>query len=490
MLAANARTRCACGSLGHSFSRAARDRLDADRDLFPYQRDGVNFLAARRAALLLDGMGLGKTAQAIRAADRSGAQSLLIVCPAIARTNWARELARFGLLPRKVQVIAAAARRLEHDYDVVITSYDLAAKAAIRRQLLARRFDVLIADEAHALKSPAARRTRAMYGPRCDGQGGLVGCADRVWLLTGTPMPNHAGEIWPHLNALLPEAVTPGGRRRSYPEFLERYCVVQYARYGPRVVGNRKAAELRNALRPYVLRRRVEDVLPDLPGIRWATVVVDPGDVLPEMEAAEDAPELGLLRTVLDAAVARTELRARAITDRDALIERVLRTESVALARLRRLTGIAKARATVELVRDELAIGALDKVVVFAHHREVLRALASGLDRYGAVVIDGDSPPGQRQSAIDRFQTHPETRVFVGQITAAASAITLTAACHVVFAEASWVPADNLQAAKRVHRIGQTRPVLVRFVSLAGSLDEAITEVLRRKTRLLAQIMD
>jgi SWI/SNF-related matrix-associated actin-dependent regulator 1 of chromatin subfamily A len=60
----------------------------------------------------------------------------------------------------------------------------------------------------------------------------------------------------------------------------------------------------------------------------------------------------------------------------------------------------------------------------------------------------------------------------------------------VVFAEASWVPADNLQAAKRVHRIGQTRPVLVRFISLAGSLDEAITDVLRRKARLLAQIMN
>jgi SWI/SNF-related matrix-associated actin-dependent regulator of chromatin subfamily A-like protein 1 len=67
------------------------------------------------------------------------------------------------------------------------------------------------------------------------------------------------------------------------------------------------------------------------------------------------------------------------------------------------------------------------------------------------------------------------------QITAMATAIRLTAACQIVFSEASWVPADNLQAATRVHRIGQTRPVLVRFVSLAGSLDEAITEVLRRK---------
>jgi SNF2 family DNA or RNA helicase len=459
--------------------------------LFPYQQVGIEFLAARRAGLLLDGMGLGKSAQAIRAADRIGAQSLLIVCPAIARTNWTRELARFGLLRRKVQVITSAAQRLEHDAVVVITSYDLAARSAIRRQLLARRFDVLIADEAHALKSRAARRTRTMYGRRCDGQGSLVACADRVWLLTGTPMPNHAGEIWTHLNALLPEAVTVGRGRLTYPEFLERYCVVQHTRYGPRIVGNRNTAELRRALQPHMLRRRVEDVLPDLPAIRWTTLVADPVNVLADLESAEAAPELDLLRSVIDAAAAKAELhRDAAAADRDALVERMLRADSVALARLRRVTGVAKAAAIVELLQDELATGALDKVVVFAHHREVLRALASGLVRYGAVAIDGGTSPGLRQVAIDNFQADPAARVFIGQITAAATAITLTAASHVVFAEASWVPADNLQAAKRVHRIGQTRPVLVRFVSLAGSLDEAITEVLRRKAHLLAQIMN
>jgi SWI/SNF-related matrix-associated actin-dependent regulator of chromatin subfamily A-like protein 1 len=459
-------------------------------DLFPYQRLGVDFLAARRVGLLLDTMGLGKTAQAIRAADTIGAQRLLIICPAIARTNWARELVKFGLLPRKVQVIISATQTIKPDADGVIVSYDLAAKPAIRRKLLARRFDVLIADEAQALKSRTARRTRAVYGPRCDGEGGLVARAERVWLLTGTPMPNHAGEIWSHLNALLPEAIMVGGRRLTHPEFLDRYCVVCPTQYGPRVVRNRNTAELRRAIEPHVLRRRTEDVLPDLPAIRWTTVVVDPGEALAELQAAEAGPELISLRTVLEAATARAELAASPTADSDALIERTLRTESIALARLRRLTGIAKAGATVDLLRHELASGALAKVVVFAHHREVLRTLAAGLTRYGMVAIDGDTSPRRRQQVIDRFQSEPATRAFIGQITAASTAITLTAASHVVFAEASWVPADNLQAAKRCHRIGQTRPVLVRFISLAGSLDEAITAVLRRKTRLLAELID
>jgi SWI/SNF-related matrix-associated actin-dependent regulator of chromatin subfamily A-like protein 1 len=458
--------------------------------LFPYQRDGVQFLAARRVAFLFDGMGLGKSAQAIRAADAISAQRLLIICPAIARTNWARELGKFGVLPRKVQAIVSAAEAIKLDAEVVIVSYDLAARPTVRRQLLRLRFDVLIADEAHALKSCAARRTRAVYGPRCDGEGGLVARAERAWLLTGTPMPNHAGELWTHLTALLPEAVTVDGRQLTHPEFLDRYCVIQHTQYGPRVVGNRNTTELRRALQPHTLRRRVEDVLPDLPAVRWTTVVVDPGEALAELQAAEAGAQLIPLRTVLEAATARAELAAGPTADRDALIERTLRTENIALARLRRLTGIAKAKATVDLLRHELASGALAKVVVFAHHREVLRTLAAGLTRYGVVAIDGDTSPRRRQQAIDRFQTEPATRVFIGQITAASTAITLTAASHVVFAEASWVPADNLQAAKRCHRIGQTRPVLVRFISLAGSLDEAITAVLRRKTRLLAELID
>ena len=110
--------------------------------LFPYQREGVEFLAARPVAFLLDGMGLGKSAQGIRAADLIGAPRLLIICPAIARTNWARELAKFALLPRKVQVITSAADTIDADADVVIVSYDLAARPSIRRQLLRLRFDV------------------------------------------------------------------------------------------------------------------------------------------------------------------------------------------------------------------------------------------------------------------------------------------------------------------------------------------------------------
>jgi SNF2 family DNA or RNA helicase len=387
------------------------------KGLFTYQRAAVEFLAARQVAFLCDAMGLGKSAQAIRAADLIGALRLLIICPAIARTNWKRELAKFGLLPRKVQVITCAAETVDSDADVVVVSYDLAATPAIWRQLLRLRFDILIADEAHALKSRTARRTGAVYGGRCDGEGGLIGRAQRVWLLTGTPMPNHAGEVWTHLNALLPGTITAGPRRLTHPEFLERYCVIRPTQYGPRVVGNRNVVELRHLLQPHALRRRAENVLRDLPTIRFTTAVVDPGEALADLEAAEAVPELALLRSVLDAANAKTEIKADAADERDVLIERVLKAESIALARLRRLTGVAKATAAVRLLRDELANGVLEKMVVFAHHREVLRTLAAGLARFGVVSVDGDTSPRRRQQAIDCFQNDPSSRVFLGQIT-------------------------------------------------------------------------
>jgi SWI/SNF-related matrix-associated actin-dependent regulator 1 of chromatin subfamily A len=129
---------------------------------------------------------------------------------------------------------------------------------------------------------------------------------------------------------------------------------------------------------------------------------------------------------------------------------------------------------------------------VFAVHRDVISILASALrkkfGRFGVVTLFGGTPPRRRQENIDRFQTDPKCRVFIGQVVAAGTAITLTAAHDVLFAEASWNPADNAQAAMRCHRIGQDEPVFVRFVSAAGTIDERIQRVLRRKTETITQL--
>ena len=109
---------------------------------------------------------------------------------------------------------------------------------------------------------------------------------------------------------------------------------------------------------------------------------------------------------------------------------------------------------------------------------------------YGVVTLFGETPAEKRQKHIDKFQRNPKCRVFIGQIVAAGTGITLTAASEVMFVEASWNPAENAQAAMRAHRIGQTRPVRVRFMGLANSIDEKIQTVLRAKAKAIAEILD
>ena len=191
------------------------------------------------------------------------------------------------------------------------------------------------------------------------------------------------------------------------------------------------------------------------------------------MRALEDGPEGEAILAVL----------------RDANGEKDLAKLVVHVAELRRITGLAKVQPVIEQLKDELA-GGLKKIVLFAHHKDVITGLLDGLKDYNPVALFGGVSPSARQTAIDSFQNNPEIRIFIGQLAAAGTAITLTAASDVLFIESSWVPAENAQAAMRVHRIGQKDSVLIRFATLAGSLDEWITETVRRKTAVLSELFD
>ncbi|MBF0339869.1 MAG: DEAD/DEAH box helicase [Magnetococcales bacterium] len=414
-------------------------------------------------------MGLGKTPQTIVACDMLIAESVLVLAPAVARINWAREFQRFQSIRRRVTVIDSSSNKLPRN-GVVICSYDLASQPEILDLLMLRRPDVLILDECHFLKCHRTQRTQAVFGPKCDRVGGLAEGARHVFALSGTPAPNHPAELWPLLQALFPEAITRNGQVMSYRTFLERFCRFRENQHGVRVTGGRNLQELRSRLAPHMLRRRKEEVLSDLPPIRFETVVLPADGSLTELWQAEDELEGAAIKAVLKEGGDLSQ-------------------EAIHLAKLRRLTGLAKVQPVVELLRNDLD-GGMDKVVVFAHHREVIQGLVDGLSGYGVVVLQGSTSPAQRQIAIDGFQNNPAVRIFIGQLTAAGTAITLTAASNVLFAESSWTPADNLQAAMRVHRIGQRHGVLVRFATLAGSLDEAITRTVRRKTEILSQLFD
>ena len=157
--------------------------------------------------------------------------------------------------------------------------------------------------------------------------------------------------------------------------------------------------------------------------------------------------------------------------------------------KFRRLCGMAKAKPVADLLYQELEDGGLDKVVIFAHHKDVVDLIARDLERFGVRTITGATPAKDRAAYVDHFQTDPSVRVIVANIVAGGVGITLTAAADVVFAEQSWTPGDNAQAADRCHRIGQTRRVRVRFMALAGTIDEAITQSLRQKIRMIREVL-
>jgi SNF2 family DNA or RNA helicase len=461
--------------------------------LLPYQIEGVNFLVAKKTdnsnAGLFDDMGLGKTAQAIRAADALNLRRILVVCPAVARINWQREMLNWQIIPRTTFVIKNIKSDIPLEADVVIVSYDMLANPTLRAKILDMGFDLLIIDEAQALKNRTALRTKAVYGERLNGQGGILEATKRTWILTGTPLPNNASEIYTHLRALASERLqTPEGRM-TYAQFVKYFCVLDILHFGMRTVerikGNKNTGELRQRIDGFFIRRKKEDVLTQLPALQWGTIVLEPPkSALKEVMALEKTQAISEVKAVLAAAAANHHNKDGTLSD-----DILRNADKQALASLRRAVGLAKVEPTSDFIKEELENGA-KKIILFCYHREVISQVAEKLKAFSPVVITGDTARNTRQKAIDDFQGKPDIRVFIGQITATNSAITLTASDNVLIMEPSWTPAENVQAAARAHRIGQeSSSVLARYVVLAGSIDEDLTRVIIRKSKQISEIM-
>lgn len=467
-------------------------RSRAIETLFPFQKDGAAWLAQRRFALLADGMGLGKTAQAIVAADAINAERVLILCPASVRINWLREFEKFSVLGGNSLAILETASLTKLRAPRIITcSYDLAIRnevnSALRSWLISSPRSVLIPDEVHFLKSVDAKRSHAVLA-----KGGIIHHASRTWALSGTPAPNHLAETYPLLRCF-------GVWRNSYDAFVTQFCKTRHTPYGTIICGNRNIPEFRRLIAPIILRRKMEDVMSQIPPIRYGDVIVEPGPVDLEVEW----PEYYML-TNREPALLETLAKERALVESiikfrgtgadglaaiNAVMDRGVWHKSVSL---RRYVGLQKVKGVVDLVTDELNSG-LDKIVLFAHHTRVIEGLRDGLSAFGAVALYGETNPNARQRNIDRFANNPKCRVFVGNIKAAGVAIDglQNQCCNVMFVEKVSVPGDMAQAIMRVRRNGQTRPVLVRSVRLANDeIFDRIERALFRKTKDLIAAFD
>lgn len=456
-----------------------------DENLFPYQQESVDWISKKRFALLAHEMGLGKSAITIRAADAINAERILVVCPAVARVNWLREFAKFSKRVRPFSILTSANDILTGSHSVIV-SYDLVCRIEPSRFGF---FDLIVLDEVHYLKNPRAKRTSSIFGKRgiIHGQQRQTGNKTKVWVLSGTPAPNHAGELWPLL-------YTFGVTNLKYDNFVQRFCNVYRSAFRKeiQIAGTRKERipELRGLLTRIMLRKTKSEVGDQLPPISYSTIVVEEGKV-------DLTQESSFVQYTVNGVVGVEELEAKLkaqlmqvqqAVDLNNL--RLLQALAKSVSTIRRYVGVQKVEKTAELVTEELRNGLYDKIVIFAIHRDVIEGLRVRLQEFHPLTLYGGSRFDRAHKHIDKFQSIPKHRVFIGNIAACGIAINLTAATNVLMIEQEWTPASNAQAIARCHRHGQTKPVTVRMVGLANSLDEKIVQILKRKTEELTEIFD
>lgn len=452
-------------------------------ELFPYQRHGAAWLSRREHALLADEMGLGKSAQIVTACDLTDSINVLVVCPAAARENWKREFIRFSDFPREITVISMGTVMPRPGVNII--SYDLiGGNKGLRDKLKAMRWDVVALDEAHYLKERTSKRTKAIYGHGA--HPGIIHSAHYVWRATGTPVLNFADELWTHLKSM-------GVVSMNYYDFVARYTTGFESDYGYKITGHKNTEELKALLEPHMLRRKKDTVL-DLPPIYFPDpVYVEPTKVpleLLQRGSSEPLPQdvFAQIKELDKELQARLDsILNRGPRGADDAID-VLSERAGAIATLRRHHALAKLPRALDIIEEELATDQVKKIVIFAYHRTVIEETMRRLAGFDAVSLYGGTDPADRQKSIDRFQ-QGSARVFVGQITSAGTAITLTAAHEVAFLESDWVPTTMSQCAHRCHRIGQAFPVRIRTFALAKSVDDQISRALVLKSREISKIL-
>lgn len=428
--------------------------------LYQHQTEGATWLAQRARAYLGDEPGVGKTRTLIAALDGlDTVHQTLVVCPAIVRTHWAREF------------VANA----WHETAPIIKSYDEITRGGfeLMKQLLDHGVDSLILDEAHYLKHANAQRTQFLLGPNGYARRLLL-----VWAASGTPVSKNPYEYWTPLSSLFPE-VALKHKLRTHEDFKARFCVVKPRYLRGKTVEKimpelRNEAEFREILSETMLRRTLDDLGLDVPVLDFQIVRLDARD----NDVYNGNPLDGQMRSTLSWVQEHVDAAA---------LEEIARDPYV--ARMRRRLGELKVAPVAEMLQSQLA-DSDEKVVVFAHHTGVLESLRELLKNFGVAFVDGNVVGPARDAAIDRFQSDPRCRVFLGQNIACQTGITLTQGKRVVLVEPDWTGDVNFQLGKRVARIGQTSSrVIVQMIALSDTLDEAIVAQNKRETEMAAKAL-
>ncbi|HET7862969.1 MAG TPA: DEAD/DEAH box helicase [Burkholderiaceae bacterium] len=443
-------------------------------ELRPYQRLGLAWLQYLRehdlAGILADDMGLGKTAQTLAhvlAEKQAGrlTRPALAVLPTSLVFNWQAE-AR-SIAPDLRVLVLHGRERAERfaaipQHDLVLTTYPLLWRDI--DALKAHEFHLLVLDEAQAVKNVSSRGAEAVR---------LLRARHRL-CLTGTPLENHLGELWAQFDFLLP------GLLGSARDFVRRWRT-PIEKQGQTL----RAEALAARIRPFVLRRRKEDVAKELPPktevIRRVSLEGAQRDLYETVRAAMDEQvrreiaAKGLARShimVLDAL-----LKLRQVCCDPHLLKKRTLPKDIERAKLDALSEMLQ-----ELVREGR------RVLVFSQFAEMLGLVGERLEADGLAYVSLTGRTRDRQAVVQKFQSGL-VPVFLVSLKAGGVGLNLTAADTVIHFDPWWNPAAEAQATDRAHRIGQDKPVFVYKLVAAGSIEERILALQQRKAGLAEAVL-
>jgi len=461
---------------------AADRRVPEGLELFNHQAEFVaSARDGHRTYLLADEPGLGKTAQALLAAQVTNSYPLLVVVPSVVKMNWAREVERWTP-NRSATVIHGSGENLDAFADVVIVNYDVLDRHIGWLRTLG--FKGMVVDEAHFIKNRESQRSKYVL----DLAKSILTRSPRALMiaLTGTPLINTIEDfraIWQFLGwidgdkptAMLMERLEENGLTPAdFGFFAEaRQTVIDMG----------------------IVRRKKIDVASNLPAKRIADMPVELDDELGRtIREAETALQKRLLERYRRAvSLSRTEHErsdlVRMVAHAELDESKAAKTGDNVFTMVRKIgqaKAVLAADYTAQLARS------VGKVVFFAKHIDVMDAAEETLAKRGlkTVSIRGDQSTEFRQSQVDAFNNDPEVSVVVASLTAAGVGLNLQAASNVVLAELSWTSAEQTQAIDRVHRIGQQEPVTAWRIIASQTIDAKIAELIDSKAGLAARALD
>ena len=438
--------------------------------LTDYQKRGCNWLfslyEARMGGILADEMGLGKTVQVIAALSaarrRDGAEKSVIITPTSLTYHWLAEFKRFdeALSVRLITGPREERRRQieeisqDPEVDVVLTTYPLFRRDVDLLKTIPFRFAIL--DEAQSVKN--AQSQGAFSAKQLQARGRVA--------LTGTPMENQTGELWSLFDFVLP------GYLGTQPSFLHRYG------------GGENTEELRERIRPFLMRRMKKDVLQGLPEkhetMLYATLTPEQEKVYLDL--------LGSLRTYVGAALEDGSVSRARIQ----VLSMLMKLRQACCHPRLLLDNYEGTSGKMELLISTIHNALEDKhrVLVFSQFVGMLHLIRKRLSREGIspLYLDGETKAETRQELCDRFNGG-EGKVFLISLKAGGTGLNLTGADYVIHYDPWWNPATEDQATDRAHRIGQSRDVeVVRLIS-QGTIEEKVAELSQKKRSLFDKVV-